>query len=339
MSLDDAVDRVIDTCMKIQRGEKVVIVTDNQSMKIAKKIREALLYATRQVRFFNLDIYGKRPLDSLPKRIEEEAKKATATFFIASSIKGEVDTIRIPIINAGVHNGRHAHMVGLTEEIMNKAVDVDYKRVDEFTKKIYGMAKRTDKIRVEADNGTDFTARVGRYKWVSSTGICSKYIKRAGEWLNLPDGEIYTTPAELEGTAVIDGTMGDYFSEMFELDDIQESPLRLKIEQREKPTIVSVDSENKKLESEFKEYISRHECSSWIGVIGLGTNIFIKEYVGKIVMDRKAPNAHLTAGNPIGELTYANWVCPESADLVIPECDIWFDDEKIMENGRYLIDQ
>ncbi|MFW6142597.1 MAG: hypothetical protein ACOC53_08585, partial [Candidatus Saliniplasma sp.] len=112
MSLDDAVQTVVSSCMKVQQGEKVVIVTDRQSIKIAKKIREALFEKTRHVRFFNLDIYGKRPLNSLPERVENEAKEATATFFIAKSIKGELDSVRLPLIQAGVLSGRHAHMIG-----------------------------------------------------------------------------------------------------------------------------------------------------------------------------------------------------------------------------------
>ncbi len=337
MSVDEGMRMVVDTCMKIQPDEKVVIVTDDNSIYLGKTIRKAVLEKTKQVRFFNLDIYGERPLRSLPKPILDEARNATATFFVASSIKGELDPIRLPLIRAGVLAGRHAHMVGLTEEIVEKAINVDYNRVAEFTNKIYQMAKKTKKIRVEGENGTQFTATVGRYRWVSSTGICSKDIKAAGEWLNLPDGEVYTTPAELEGAAVIDGTMGDYFSEIFDLRSIKNSPLKLEIEQRDRPTIVSVESKNKKLEEEFKKYVSRHTCSRWIGVIGLGTNIFIEEEIGKILMDRKSANAHLTAGNPIPELTYADWTCPESADLVIPRCDVWFDDKKIMERGRYII--
>ncbi|MFO7791566.1 MAG: hypothetical protein R6W73_01105 [Candidatus Saliniplasma sp.] len=335
--MDEGIRTVVETCMKIQRGEKVVIVTDNEGMSIGKKIRETVLEKTTHVRFFNLDIYGERPLKSLPERIQKNAEEATATFFTARTVKGELDPIRFPLIKAGATAGRHAHMIGLTEEIVSKGLDMDYERVAEFTNKIYSMAKDTDEIRVRSEIGTDFKAKVGRYKWVSSTGICSKDVKEAGEWLNLPDGEVYTTPTELQGTVVINGAIGDFFSDMFDLKEIKKRPLKLEIEQRGKATIVDVESKNKKLEEEFEKYINKHECSKWIGVIGFGTNIFIDEEIGKVVMDRKAPNAHIAAGHPNTELTYADWVCPESVDLLIPRCDIWFDDEKIMEDGEYIV--
>ncbi|MFO7791550.1 MAG: hypothetical protein R6W73_01025 [Candidatus Saliniplasma sp.] len=337
MSFEKGIQRVVDTCMKVQPDEKVVIVTDEDSMKIGKKIRETVLEKTNHVRFFNLDIYGERPLDRLPERIIKKAEEATATFFIARPVKGELDPVRFPLINAGVVGGRHAHMVGLTEEIAKIGLSMDYERVAEFTDNLCSMAKRTEEIRVKSDNGTDFVSKVGRYKWVSSTGICSRDIKEAGVWLNLPDGEVYTTPTELEGTAVIDGVIGDYFSDMFGLKEIKSKPLKLEIEQKDKPTIVDVESKNKALEEEFERYIGQNPCSKWIGIIGFGTNIFIEEEMGNILIDRKSPNAHLAAGNPIPELTFAGWSCPESGDLLIPECDVWFDDEKVMEDGEYLV--
>lgn len=337
MSLDQGIRTVVDTSMKIRRGEKVVIVTDDECMGVGKKIREAVLQKTTLVRFFNLDIYGERPLDTLPERIEENAKEATATFFIARSVKGELDTVRFPLIRAGTMAGRHAHMIGVTEEIVSKGLDMDYEQVAEFTNKIYSMAKDTEEIRVRSDEGSDFTAKVGRYKWISSTGIFGHDVKEAGDWLNLPDGEVYTTPMELKGTAVIDGTIGDYFLEMFDLKDIKKDPIRLNIDQRDRSIIVEVESGNKKLEKEFRKYIHRHNCSKWIGVIGFGTNVFIDEEIGKIILDRKAPNTHLAAGHPNTELTYADWVCPESLDFLIQNCDIWFDDEKVMEDGEYLV--
>ena len=337
MSVEKGAKVVVNTCMNIKADEKVVIVTDSQTMNIGKSIREAAFSKTRDIRFFNLDIYGDRPLDRLPDRIEKEAREATATFFAARSIKGELETVRRPIINAGVSGGRHAHMIGLTEEVMSKAIDVDYGKVAEVTEKIYDVAKGTEEIRVNSKNGTDFIAEVGKYRWVPSKGVCNKEIRQAGEWLNLPDGEVYTTPAEIEGTAVIDGTIGDYFTEEFGLSEIRKNPLTLEIEQKDKPTIVDVESDNIDLQKEFKEYISNHECSRWIGQIGFGTNVFIEELIGKILVDRKSPNTHLTAGNPNPNLTYADWTCPEAADLLIPDCDVWFDDEKVMENGEYVI--
>ena len=337
MSVDKGAKVAVNTCMNVRSDEKVVIITDNDTMSVGKSIRKAALNRTRNVRFFNLDIYGKRALSELPKRIEKEAQEATATFFAANSIKGELEAVRRPIINAGVMGGRHAHMIGLTEEIMSKAIDVDYDKVAEFTDKVYDIVKDTEEIRIRSENGTDLKARVGKYRWVSSTGICSKKVREAGEWLNLPDGEVYTTPAEIEGAAVIEGTIGDYFTEEFGLSTIQKQPLTVEIEQKDRPTIVDVGSDNHGLKTEFEEYINRHRCSRWIGQIGFGTNIFIEELIGNIVSDRKSPNAHITAGNPNPNLTFADWTCPEAADLLIPDCDIWFDDEKVMENGEYVI--
>ena len=43
------------------------------------------------------------------------------------------------------------------------------------------------------------------YKWLKTSGIISP-----NKWGNLPGGETFTTPGEVNGTFVIDGVVGDY---------------------------------------------------------------------------------------------------------------------------------
>ena len=48
------------------------------------------------------------------------------------------------------------------------------------------------------------------YKWLKTSGIISPE-----KWGNLPGGEIFTTPGEVNGTFVIDGVVGDYLCAKF----------------------------------------------------------------------------------------------------------------------------
>src|SRR5438045_5889553 len=43
--------------------------------------------------------------------------------------------------------------------------------------------------------------------WVKTSGLISPRY-----WSNLPAGEVFTTPATVDGTFVCDGTAGDYFN-------------------------------------------------------------------------------------------------------------------------------
>ena len=69
----------------------------------------------------------------------------------------------------------------------------------------------------------------------------------------------------------------------------------------------------------------------------IGTNIELKSVIGHILQDEKFPGVHIAFGNPYGAHTGARWWSATHIDVVGTEFDIWVDDEKIMEKGRFLI--
>ncbi len=335
MSLEKAAKTAVKTCMGVKDGEYVVIVSDRSTLNIGKELRKAALESTNGVRFFNLDIYGERPLDYFPDTIKKAATEADVTFWTAHSYEGELETTRRPFIEAAMVGGRHAHMVGITEQVMNDAVAVDYDILDEFTHKLAAKLKETGEVRVTNPQGTDLKARFNdRWKWVPSTGIC----KLPGHWHNLPGSEVYTAPWRMEGTIVVDGVLGDYFSNMFSHADFQETPLTVEVENKERPRCVDLKCENEDILEEVKKYLSLNECSSLVGEMGLGTNIFLDEITENTLQDEKFPGVHIAFGDPMGSETGADWSCPEHLDMILTKCNVWLDDEKIMEEGDYLID-
>ncbi len=323
----------INTCLGVSNEDKVVILSDEGSQNIGLALRKAALEITPQVRYFKLDLYGERPLSEMPKQIKRAVQEATASIWTASAVKGELESIRRPFIQYATTNGRLAHMVNINETLMKEAMAVDYGEVESFTNKMLSLAKDTKEIRITSELGTEVTAQVGKYKWVASTGI----IRGMGSWFNLPAGQIYTTPASMKGTMFIDGTLGDYFDGIYSVSDIEEHPIQLEIKDDPRPRVTDLETDNSELEEELKSYLNRNRCSSYIGEIGLGTNIFIDKLAGNMLQDDKFPSPHIACGDPNEGMTFAGWSCPDHVDMIVQECDVWFDHKKIMEDGDYLI--
>ncbi len=335
MNLEKGCRNAVETCMGVSEEDKVLIVCDEDSLSVGKALRDTIRDYTQHIRFFNLDIYGKRPLGQLPDAILETANASTATFWTASSYKGELETVRMPFFKAAINGGRHAHMVSITDEIVKRALTGDYVEIEKFTNKIHSLAVSADEVRITSEKGTDLICKVGKYKWIPSTGI----IRGIGNWHNLPDGEIFTTPYAAEGTAVIDGTIGDYFDKEYSLAEVEENPVTLKITGEDPARLVDIECGNKKLKKEFEEYVDQNPCSRNLGELGIGTNLFIDGLIGNMLMDEKYPSAHIAFGDPNDAMTFAGWSCPEHVDMIIRHCDIWFDDTMVMEKGKYLIDE
>ncbi len=335
MSLEEGCKVAVETCMDVKEWDKVVIVCDEGSERIGRTLRQSALEITPHVRFFKLEVYGDRPIKELPKPVKEAATEATVTFWTAWAYEGELETTRGPFIDAALVGGRHAHMVNITEEVMEAGMSVDYTQIKKFTDALYERIRNAKKIKVTNPQGTDLEAKFSDViKWIPSSGICHE----PGHWLNLPDGEIFTSPASIEGTLIADGVLGDYLGHEYTHSVLQESPVTIEIKSDSKSYCENLSTENEDLERDLKEYLEIHECSKRVGEFGLGTNIFQKQLIDNMLLDEKYPGVHVAFGDPMHGETNAGWTCPQHLDMILTQCDVWVDDEKIMEDSEYLFE-
>ena len=96
-------------------------------------------------------------------------------------------------------------------------------------------------------------------------------------------------------------------------------------------------SENKDLRDDFRLYTSTDENSNRVGEFAVGTNTACTRIIGNILQDEKIPGIHIAFGHPYAEHTGQNWISKTHIDCVGRDFDIWFDDEKVMESGKFLV--
>jgi len=327
----------VEKCMQVKPEDKVLIVADEDSKDIGIAIRKASLEITKHVRFFNVDLptYGGRPLEQMPKGLKEAIEGATVTFFVAGARMGELATLREPFLKLIKARARHAHMVSVTKEIMETGMCVDYTIVDKITQNVHRMVKDSVEIHVTSPAGTDFIVKLDPdIYWIPCSGVVTK----AGEWDNLPSGEVFTAPLTLEGRLVVDGTVGDWLGEKYnDKVDFSKTPLIIDVENREEggSYITYCECEDKDLLEDFTKYIKSEPCASRVGELGIGTNIFLKEIVGNILQDEKLPTIHVAFGDPYHEKTGAKWECHHHIDLLMLKCSIIVDGIEMMKDGDY----
>jgi aminopeptidase len=223
---------------------------------------------------------------------------------------------------------RHAHMVNIEKRIMLEGMRADYDKVDELSRKVWEIATAAQTVRATTAAGTDVTASLNKnYKWVKTSGIIS-----VNKWGNLPGGEVFTTPGEVNGTFVIDGVVGDYLCAKY--GDLRETPLTIRVKGNR---VVEAKSKNQELEQEFWKYTHTDENSDRVGEFAIGTNVGLRGVIGNILQDEKLPGVHMAFGNPYGAHTGAEWWSGTHIDVVGRDFDIWADDRQIMSAGKFLI--
>jgi leucyl aminopeptidase (aminopeptidase T) len=165
--------------------------------------------------------------------------------------------------------------------------------------------------------------------WVKTSGLISRRY-----WSNLPAGEVFTTPARVDGTFVCDGTAGDHFCGKY--GDLRETPLVLEIRGAR---LVSAECSRKDLQAEFWSYCHTDENSDRVGELAFGTNLNLSDMIGVLLQDEKLPGVHLAFGDPYGSQTHASWSSCTHVDVLARHCNVWIDDDQVIAQGRYLLER
>ena len=228
---------------------------------------------------------------------------------------------------------RHGHMIGITKEIMQDGMCSDYDAIQKLSAKVYDIVSKAKKIRVTNPVGTDFTAEFSpNLKWIVSDGNLGKGSGK--HWSNLPDGEVFTCPIDVNGKVIIDGCLGDFFGKYGE---ISEHPVHMTIENG-RVIKGSVICKDKNIEKELNEYIfCKEENTDRIGEFAIGTNLGLTKIIGNLLQDEKFPGVHIAWGDSYGHQTGADWQSPKHCDGVIKNTTIEVDGKVIMKEGKYLI--
>jgi leucyl aminopeptidase (aminopeptidase T) len=275
-----------------------------------------------------LEELAPRPLTDMPEPVLADLESSQVSVYAVVAQQNELRT-RMQMTDVVNRRGiRHAHMVNIERRIMLEGMRADYHKVDELSVKVLEIARAANVIRARTAAGTDITADMNHdYKWIKTSGIIS-----TKKWGNLPGGEIFTTPGEVNGTFVIDGVVGDYLCAKY--GDLREQPLTIRVEGNR---LKEVHSANRELEQEFWKYTHTDENSDRVGEFAIGTNIGLRGVIGNILQDEKLPGIHIAFGNPYGAHTGAEWYSSTHIDVVGTRFDIWADDRQIMRAGRFLI--
>jgi aminopeptidase len=316
-------------CLRVEASEKVTVITDEVTLEIGAAIVHELEEVGCRYQTWVLEDLATRPLTDLPPAIVEDLESSQVSIF---AVQGQANELKSRMQMTDVVNRRkirHAHMVNVNKQIMLEGMRADFQRVDRLSVKVLEMVRQAKQVKAKTPAGTDLVADLNpNYRWVKTSGIIT-----TAKWGNLPGGEVFTTPGEVNGTFVIDGVVGDYLCAKF--GDLKAHPLTINIKANR---LVAAHSANKELKNDFWAYTHTDENSNRVGEFAIGTNIELQDVIGQILQDEKYPGVHIAFGNPYGAHTGADWFSATHIDVVGRKFDIWVDGRQIMRHGQFLIE-
>jgi len=321
------------TCLRIEPGEKVTLITDDACLQVAASIAAELEIIGCEWNAFVLDALAPRPLAVMPSLVLDDMESSHASIFAVQVQPGELHSRMQMTDIVNRRRMRHAHMVNITGEIMTQGMRADFNEIDRLSQAVLERLRAATYIRATTPAGTDIHAQLSpAHRWFKTSGIISP-----GRWGNLPGGECFTAPGEVNGVFVVDGVAGDFLCQRYGI--LRSSPLSIDIEGNR---IARVRCVNKDLERDFWAYTHTDANSNRVGEIAIGTNIGVERVIGNILQDEKLPGVHIAFGDPYGAQTGANWKSSTHLDVVGLNFSIWLGDadgeNQVMRNGEFTLD-
>jgi leucyl aminopeptidase (aminopeptidase T) len=317
-------------CMGVTGQDRVFILTDFARQDLARRVAGAALarHADVTVRF--LEHYGQRPLTVFTDELRNELLQArpTVTYYIATSQPGEI-AFRIPLLPflANELKTRHGHMIGIDEAVMGEGMCANYDEVFTLTNQIYELVRHAKTIHVTSEKGSDVTATFHPdWQWVP----CHGRYDTQGKWGNLPEGEVFTAPATVNGVLVCD-VLGDHFSEKY---GVLKHPLTLTVKDS---YVTDVSCEDTAIADDVRAYLFSRPNSNRAGEFAIGTLTSLKKLSGNLLQDEKMPGLHVAFGNPYPEFTGADWDAETHVDVIPSRCTIEIDGREIMRAGQFTL--
>lgn len=315
--LDRACVIAIKDCMGAKKNESVLIVTDEFKNKIgyalfenAKKLGHESVY----LEFKSREMHGQEP----PKQVAEMMKLFDVVLCPTAKSLTHTNARR----EASALGARIATFPGITEEIMIRGLNADYKKIAALTIKLQEIMNEVNIVRVTAPNGTDITMDISGRKALPSKGLFHK----KGESGNLPTGEAYIAPLEgkSNGVFVVDGSMSG-------VGVIDKKPITIQVENGF-ATKISGGVQAKKLDSILNKY---GKFARNIAEFGIGTNDKAK-LSGIILEDEKVMGTiHIALGD--NKSMGGNVDVPIHLDGIVKKPTVYFDGKLIMKNGKLLV--
>ncbi|MFA6468196.1 MAG: aminopeptidase [Bacteroidota bacterium] len=304
-------------CMGAKPQERILIVTDEplrilgySLWKAAKDLGHDVLLTEILPRKSN----GEEP----PAEIAELMKQFNVVFCPTSKSLTHTDARRA----ASALGVRIATLPGVTEEIMIRCMNADYHAIARRTHALCALLEKTSVVRVTSPAGTDISMPIkGRTAHASSGLFLEK-----GQSGNLPTGEAYLAPLEHEsnGIVVVDGSMASV--------GIVATPIRIVVKDGY-ATEITGGAEAEILKKLFEP----HGKDAYnVAEFGIGTND--KAIItGKIIEDEKVMGTiHIAFGDNKsmgGTVRVASHL-----DGLVKNPTVWFDDRKIMADGKFTIE-
>jgi leucyl aminopeptidase (aminopeptidase T) len=307
-----AAERTVIQSLKLKKGESFLLVTDTPKLEIAEAIAFFARRAGAETTTY-LMTETLRPIDAPTKLFCKLIEAADAVLYMLDA-RIEEKPFRGYMVKTGTERARICMMPGITRDMMERLVNIDFNVMDAFTRKVIRRIKDAARVEVENSAGTKIAFSVQGRRWNNGSGDIGK----KGKHGNLPAGECYTAPVEETFTgrlviSLIDDKLGRGVLDF------------------EKGRLVAWNGRG--IEA-IVANIGGDPTGMIIGEFGIGTNAGARICPNMLEAEKAFGTVHFAIGDSYGLGKNAS---RHHYDALVDKATIRVNGREIARNGKYLI--
>jgi aminopeptidase len=313
------------SCLSIGADDVATRICDDASLTVAAALFAEIQDAGARCHAFILERRAPRPIVGLPAEIGRALKLSKASIYTVHPKEGEYEHRKELIGMVAPLKLRHAHMIRITEDAMMQGMLSDYRRVAKLNAIVRERLARAKEIRVTSATGTDVRVTLDP----SEPMYCAAGVIAPGEWANLPNGEVYTVPATVDGVYVCDGTVPS--EEKFDRIELSRRPLRIEMAGGR---LAKIDGGPGKLANGILATVRSGKNVDRIGMFAVGTNFELLMPIGDASQDMFIPGAYFSLGRPVATGNAA-WTSTCQLSFSGRKTCLVVDGDTLVDAGRY----
>jgi leucyl aminopeptidase (aminopeptidase T) len=326
--LANAARRVVETALGVVAGDRLLVVVDGARESLGSTLAEVARARGAEAELVVLEKLARRPVRSLPDQLRAELSRAQASVLLVGFDDGERQMRREYVEVVTKLRLRHAHMVGVGRRTMMTGFTADPQRVLDATRAVRMRLRPNSVLRLRSPAGSDLEVKLDpRHRWQERVGIV-----RPGRWENLPSGELFTCPADVNGVFIADASMGGNAGAQAGV--LSRTPIRVEIRGG---TCRGVQCVDRSLATTVDSLLRAERNGDKVGMVVIGTNVGLRDATGEVVADQNMPGLHIAFGATLAEQTGATWDAPTQLLLAGTRADVDLDGVPLLREGRYLV--
>ena len=314
-------------CLAVSDRDVATLIADEASARVAAALLAALEEEGARVHAFVLERHAPRPVEQLPPEIRRALGRSTVSLYTCHPQEGEVGH-RMELVELVRPLGlRHAHMISITEDGMLQGMLSDYRQVAALNRIMIDRVRRARRVEVTTRRGTSVVVALSPAEpFDSSAGVIEP-----GHWYNLPNGEILTCPAAVDGVFVCDGVVP--VAEQVDRFDIGRSPLEMTFADGR---LTELSGGPGDLAERVYRTVRGGENLDRVGMFAVGTNFELLMPIGNALQDLFIPGAYFSLGRSPGSgARPPSWEASAQLTFTARKTSLVLDGAPVINEGRY----